>query len=115
MSMMQHLFRMTLVPACVAVALVSLSGTLATDVPRKAYSGTVSAIDTSAPSLTVQGANAASRMFQVTSTTTIVTAGNPNAKLSNLKVGDRVDVSYTEEDKKLVAHRIECTSSSDVP
>jgi hypothetical protein len=115
MSMIQHLFRMTLVPAFVAVALVLVSGTLATDVPRQAYSGKISAIDTSSPSLTVQGANPASRGFQVTSTTTIVKAGKTNAQLSDLRVGDSVDVSYTEEDKTLVAHRIECTASGDVP
>lgn len=112
-SIMKHLSRMIVLPASVAVALVLVSGTLATDLPRKAFSGTISAIDTS--SLTVQDKTAASRIFQVTSSTTIVTAGKPTAKLSDLKVGDRVDVGYTEEDKTLVAHRIECTSSGEVP
>ena len=58
-SIMKHLSRMIVLPASVAVALVLVSGTLATDLPRKAFSGTISAIDTS--SLTVQDKTAASR------------------------------------------------------
>ena len=105
--MMHNLQRMTLAAAMLILA----TGALATDVSRKTFSGTISAIGES--SLTVQGAGDDHRVFQVASDTTIVAGGNPNAKLSDLKVGDKVAVSYTEEGRTLVAHRIEATSSGE--
>ena len=113
--MTSHPIRLTSATVAVALSLMYASIALATDVPRKAFRGAISEIGEA--SLTVQGASER-HVFQVVSDTTIVADGNPNAKLSDLKVGDKVDVSYTEEGRTeegrtLVAHRIESTPSGE--
>ena len=80
---------------------------------RSSFTGIVSAVDEKASVVTVKGATA-SRAFAVSSDTAIVTLGNTNAALRDLEVGDRVSVTFTDENGKVTARRIECTSKGEM-
>jgi len=72
--------------------------------------GRISAIDTSAQTITVKG-TVLSKVIKVGSDAQISVEGNASAALSDLKVGDRVEVSYRTEGDTLTAQRITRTSS----
>ena len=72
--------------------------------------GRITAIDTSAQTVTVKG-TLLSKVIKVGSDAQIAVEGNASAALSDLKVGDRVAVSYRAEGDTLTARRITRTSS----
>jgi Cu/Ag efflux protein CusF len=63
----------------------------------KSYSGTVTAVDPSARSITVRKA-LISHTFQV--------SGDAVSNLSGIKVGDEVNVDYRETGGEKLAHRV---------
>jgi Cu/Ag efflux protein CusF len=68
--------------------------------------GTITQIDVAARSLTVKGL-LLSKTLQIAKDAAVLTSAEPQAKLADLKTGDRVTVSYTEQGDILIAHRIE--------
>lgn len=72
--------------------------------------GRISAIDTSAQTITVKG-TVLSKVIKVGSDAQIATESNASAALSDLKVGDRVEVSYRLEGDTLTAQHITRMSS----
>jgi hypothetical protein len=73
-------------------------------------SGRITAIDTAAQTITVK-ALLLSKVIKVGSGAQISIEGNTSAALSDLKVGDRVEVSYRLEGDTLNAQSITRTSS----
>ncbi len=73
-------------------------------------SGRITAIDTAAQTITVKG-TLLSKVMKVGSDAQIAVEGNASAALSDLKVGDRVEVSYRTDGDTLIAQRITRTSS----
>ncbi len=99
-------------------ALTSVATTRAVDPPvagevppenqkdmQQQVSGTIAAIDVSARIVRVSGPFA-NKTFKVDSDTQIVISRMPEARLSDLKAGDQVDISYHEQDGALVATHI---------
>ena len=72
---------------------------------RKGYKGTIDAIDTTAKTVTVKKA-ATSKTFKIADDAKFATMENKNATLADLKVGDLVNVRFTDEGDMPVAHRI---------
>ena len=73
-------------------------------------SGRITAIDASAQTITVK-ATLLSKVIKVGSDAQIATEDNSSAALSDLKVGDRVEVSYRVDGDTLAAQRITRKSS----
>jgi Cu/Ag efflux protein CusF len=73
-------------------------------------SGRITAIDTEARTITVKG-TLLSKVIKVGSDAQIATEDNSSAALSDLKVGDRVEVSYRTDGDTLTAQRVTRTSS----
>ena len=73
-------------------------------------SGRITAIDTAAQTVTVKG-TLLSKVIKVGSDAQIAVEGNASATLSDLKVGDRNEVSYRVEGDTLTAQRITRTNS----
>ncbi len=72
--------------------------------------GRITAIDTAAQTVTVKG-TLMSKVIKVGSDAQIAVEGNTSAALSDLKVGDRVEISYRAEGDTLTARSITRTSS----
>jgi len=72
--------------------------------------GRITAIDTAAQTVTVKG-TLMSKVIKVGSDAQIAIEGNTSAALSDLKVGDRVEISYRAEGDTLTARSITRTSS----
>jgi hypothetical protein len=73
-------------------------------------SGRITAIDTSTQTITVK-ATLLSKVIKVGSDAQIATEGSSSAALNDLKVGDRVEVSYRVDGDTLAAQRITRKSS----
>jgi hypothetical protein len=73
-------------------------------------SGTISAIDPAAQTMTVKGAFF-SKTILVGSDAEVAIEGKSPASLSDLSTGDRVDVTYHLSGKTLVAERVTRTQS----
>ena len=73
--------------------------------------GRITAIDTAAQTVTVKG-TLLSKVVKVGSGAQIAVEGNSSGALSDLKVGDRVEVSYRMEGDTLTAQSITRTSGS---
>jgi hypothetical protein len=73
-------------------------------------SGRITAVDTGAQTITVKGL-LLSKVIKVGSDAQIAIEGNTSATLSDLKVDDRVAVSYHAEGDTLTAQRITRTAS----
>ncbi|HXI84305.1 MAG TPA: DUF5666 domain-containing protein [Verrucomicrobiae bacterium] len=70
------------------------------------YSGILRSMDRQARTITVE-ASAVSQKFVVPTDTEIIVKDNkPKADLSDLMVGDSIQVRYTEDDGTFVAHQI---------
>jgi Cu/Ag efflux protein CusF len=80
------------------------------DQREQRVSGRITAVDTAAQTITVKG-TLLSKVIKVGSDAQIAIEGNASAALSDLKVGDRVEVSYRTEGDTLIAQRITRTSS----
>ena len=80
------------------------------DQREKRVSGRITAIDTAAQTITVK-ALVLSKVIKVGSDAQIAIEGNASAALSDLKVGDRVEVSYRADGDTLNAQHITRTSS----
>src|ERR1051326_4248468 len=75
-------------------------------------SGTISAIDTAGQTMTVKGL-LLSKTLKVGSDAQIAVEGKTGATLSDLKVGDHVEVSYRKEGSTFVAERITRSASKE--
>jgi len=80
------------------------------DQREQRISGRITAIDTAAQTITVKGL-LLSKVIKVGSDAQIAIEGNTSAALSDLKVDDRVAVSYHAEGDTLTAQRITRTAS----
>ena len=69
------------------------------------YSGILRSIDLQARTIAVEGASVSQR-FVVPTDAEIIVKDKPKGELSNLMVGDGVQVKYTEDNGALVAHQI---------
>lgn len=74
------------------------------------FSGTVSAVDPTAQTVTVK-AMVRSKTFHLAADAQIMVEGKSNATLGDLKVGDRVEVTYRDQDNTSVAQRISRTET----
>ena len=72
--------------------------------------GRITAIDTAAQTITVKG-SLMSKVIKVGSDAQVAVEGKTSAALSDLKVGDRVEVGYRMEGDTLTAQSITRTSS----
>jgi Cu/Ag efflux protein CusF len=72
--------------------------------PRHAFTGEITKID--ATSVTLKNNKGEEKAFTVGAKVKVVVTGKEAAEMKDLKVGDKMTVSYTEEEGKNVAHRI---------
>jgi Cu/Ag efflux protein CusF len=70
------------------------------------YTGDIKSIDVAKKTLTVLKKEGDEKTFVVAEKAKIILKGKEAAELSDLKVGDKVTLSYTEEGGALHAHRI---------
>lgn len=74
---------------------------------RQQYTGEVASIDAKAGTVIVKKGATDSKTFKITDKTRYGTADKPKgAALTDIKVGDKVTVHFTEEDGVLTAHSI---------
>jgi Cu/Ag efflux protein CusF len=71
-----------------------------------AYTGDITAIDAKAGTVIVKKGEADSKTFKIGDKTKYSTADKKDAALTDIKVGDKVTVHYTDEDGVLTAHHI---------
>jgi Cu/Ag efflux protein CusF len=101
-----------LATAAIAVALaVALparaEGEKKAEKPKKQqYTGEVTKVDAAGKSITVKKGEGDEKTFGVADKAKVATKDKEAAELSDLKVGDKVTVHYTEEGGKDVAHKI---------
>ena len=69
------------------------------------YSGILRSMDRQARTITVE-ASAISQKFIVPTDAEIIVKEKPKGELSDLMVGDGIQIKYTEDDGALVAHQI---------
>src|SRR5260221_9231959 len=69
------------------------------------YSGILRSMDRQARTITVED-SALSQKFVVPTDTEIIVKDKPKGELSDLMVGDKVQIKYTEDEGALVAHQI---------
>lgn len=69
------------------------------------YSGILRSMDRQARTITVE-ASAPSQKFIVPTDAEIIVKDKPKGELSDLMVGDGIQVKYTEDDGAFVAHQI---------
>ncbi|HTS19049.1 MAG TPA: DUF5666 domain-containing protein [Verrucomicrobiae bacterium] len=72
---------------------------------RQQYTGEVSSIDAKAGSVIIKKGEE-SKTFKIGDKTKYATADKKDAALTDIKVGDKVTVYYSNEDGVLTAHRI---------
>jgi len=78
----------------------------ATKPKRHQYTGDITAINAMGGTVIVKKEGAESKTFKIGEKTKYATADKKDAALTDIKVGDKVTVSYTEEDGVLTAHKI---------
>jgi Cu/Ag efflux protein CusF len=117
--MSRHLLRAAMALGIVALA-YSFAGTVQaqdTSTPTNAtapapkpkshrYTGEVTAIDEKAGTVIVKKEGAESKTFQIGEKTRYATTDKKEAAITDVKVGDKVTVTYMEEDGVLKAHKI---------
>jgi len=69
------------------------------------FVGTVTAIDTTAPTIEVKNKYDKTKIFGITSDTMIIKSGN-SIVLSDIKKGDRVHITYKKDGDKIIATQI---------
>jgi Cu/Ag efflux protein CusF len=70
------------------------------------YTGTVTAIDAKAGTVIVKKEGAESKTFKIGEKTRYSTVEKKDAAVTDIKVGDKVTVWFSEEDGVLTAHKI---------
>jgi Cu/Ag efflux protein CusF len=117
--MSKHLLRTAMALGIAALALsftglVQAQGT-STNAPapapkpksqRHQYTGLITVIDAKAGTVIVKKEGAESKTFKIGEKTKYSTADKKDAAITDIKVGDKVTVHYTEEDGVLMAHHI---------
>ena|SRR5437870_799338 len=73
---------------------------------KRQYTGEVTKVDAAGKSITVKKGEGDEKTFGVADKAKVATKDKEAAELSDLKVGDKVTVHYTEEGGKDVAHKI---------
>ena len=114
--MSNHLLRTAMALGIAALALsftglVQAQGTSTNAPPaprhqRHQFTGQITAIDAKAGTVIVKKEGAESKTFKISEKTKYATADKKEALVTDIKVGDKVTVWYTEEDGVLTAHRI---------
>ena len=105
---MKRLLGLAAVVAGVIAASVAFSALGQDPVPSGKvfiYSGILRSMDRQARTITVE-ASAVSQKFIVPTDAEIIVKDKPKGELSDLMVGDGVQVKYTEDDGAFVAHQI---------
>jgi hypothetical protein len=69
------------------------------------YSGTLRSLDLQARTIIVEGSSL-SQKFVVPTDAEIIVKDKPRGELSDLMLGDGIQVKYTEDDNAFVAHQI---------
>jgi Cu/Ag efflux protein CusF len=72
---------------------------------KKAWKGTIEAIDAAGGTVTVKK-KVKSMTFKIGEDCKYVTKEKKSAELADFKVGDEVNVQYTEQDGSMVCHRV---------
>jgi Cu/Ag efflux protein CusF len=111
--MSKHLLRATMALSIAAVALVFTaparaqdSGTPPPPKPKhQQFTGVIESIDAKAETVIVKK-DTGSKTFKIIEKTKYATADKKDAVLTDIKVGDKVKVTYTEADGVATAHRI---------
>jgi Cu/Ag efflux protein CusF len=108
--MTNRLMRVVTAASLVAVAVAFALPARAedkTEKPKKQQlTGTISAIDAAAKTVTINSKKEGDKTFTVTDKTKYATATKEVATLDDLKQGDKVQVSYTDAAGKLTAAKI---------
>ena len=107
--MNQSLLRTASVATLVAVALTFALPARAEEKPapkRHQATGTVESIDAKAKSVTIKKSDGKSQAFTCADKCKFATSAKESATMDDIKVGDKVLVSYAEEGGKDVAHSI---------
>ena len=100
---------LAVIAAAVAVtfALPSFADDAKAEKPKPhQFTGEITAIDTTAKTVTVKNDKGESKTFTLAATVKIATADKKAAELTDLKVGDKIHTVYTEDGGKDVASKI---------
>ena len=109
--MSKYLMRAVAASSLIAVALAftlpvqAQEGAAAAKPKKQQFTGAIESIDTTANTVKVKQKEE-SKTFKVSDQTKYSTAEKKIAALSDLKVGDKVTVSYTDESGTLIAQKI---------
>src|SRR5258708_4156275 len=110
--MSKHLLRATMVLSIAAVALgvtapfrAEDAGPAAPKPKRQQFTGTVESIDAKAGTAVIKKGTE-SKSFKIGEKTKYATADKKEAAITDIKVGDKVKVAYSEEGGVATAHRI---------
>ena len=110
--MSKHLLRATMVLSIAAVALAFTAPVRAEDgatpppkLKRQQFTGTVESIDAKAGTAVIKK-GMDSKTFKIGEKTKYATADKKDAAVTDIKVGDKVKVTYAEEGGVATAHRI---------
>ena len=109
--MRKNLFRSIMVLSVAALALSCIAPARAEDEGKaekkkeKRYQGTIESMDAAAMTVTVKK-KVKSETFKCTEDCKFATLDNKNAAMSDLKVGDDVNVIYSEADGTKMARRV---------
>jgi Cu/Ag efflux protein CusF len=109
--MSKHLLRAAMALSIAAVAFAFTAPVRAQDgaapppkPKRQSFTGLIDSIDAKAGTVIIKGKE--SKTFKITEKTKYATADKKEAALTDIKVGDKVKVAYTEENGVATAHKI---------
>jgi Cu/Ag efflux protein CusF len=110
--MSKHLLRATMAMSIAAVAFAFTAPVRAQDggtpppkPKRQQFTGLIESIDAKAETVIVKK-DTTSKTFKIGEKTKYATADKKEAAITDIKVGDKVKVSYTEDNGVATAHRI---------
>jgi Cu/Ag efflux protein CusF len=111
--MSKHLLRAAMVLGIAAIAFTAPVRAQETNQPaakpakpkRQSFTGLIESIDAKAGTAVVKKGTE-SKTFKIGEKTKYATADKKEAEISDIKVGDKVKVSYTDDDGVAMAHRI---------
>jgi Cu/Ag efflux protein CusF len=107
--MSKYLVRTTMAVSLAAVALAFALPASAEDKPdkpkKRQYTGTIESIDATAGTVTLKKKDE-TKTFTCAPDCKMSTADKKEATLGDYKVGDKITVSYTEEDGKLLCKKM---------
>lgn len=112
--MSKYLLRSAMAVSLAAVALAFAVPARAEEKAPKAekpkahdFTGTIESTDAAAGTVTVKNRKDETKTFTCDAACKYRTNDKKDAAMSDFKVGDKVRISYTEEDGKMVCHRME--------